>query len=80
MENNGIKDIFKYYLLQQKVLRKIMQKVFITKKFTQCKTLHTLKIDVFEIPDKIKKMENCFQNINCFSWIKLIPVLINLKY
>ena len=25
-------------------------------------------------------MENCFQNMNCFSWIKLIPTLIHLKY
>ena len=25
-------------------------------------------------------MENCFQNMNCFSWIKIIPVLIHLKY
>ena len=25
--------------------------VFIIKKFTQCETLHTLKIDLFEIPD-----------------------------
>ena len=66
MENNGIKDIFKYYLLQQKVLRKIMQKVFITKKFTQCKTLHTLKIDVFEIPDKIKKWKIVFKISTAF--------------
>ena len=28
----------------------------------------------------IKILENCFQNIKCFSWIKLIPVLIHLKY
>ena len=28
-----------------------MEKVFITKKFTHCKTLRTLKIDGFEIPD-----------------------------
>ena len=30
------------------MLRKILD-VFITKKFTQCKTLHTLKINLFEI-------------------------------
>ena len=42
--------MFKYYLLQQKVLRKILEKVFITKKLTQCKASRTLKIDVFEIP------------------------------
>ena len=33
------------------MLRKILEKVFITKKFTHCKILCTLKIDVFEIPD-----------------------------
>ena len=33
------------------MLRKILQKVFISKEFTQCKTSLTLKLDVFEIPD-----------------------------
>ena len=28
----------------------------------------------------IKILENCFQNMNCFSWIKLIFVPIHLKY
>ena len=28
----------------------------------------------------IKILQNCFQNMNWFSWIKLIPVLIRLKY
>ena len=28
----------------------------------------------------IKILENCFQNVNCFSWIKLIPVVLYLKY
>ena len=41
-----------YYLPQQKVLRKILEKVFVNKKFTQSKTSRTLQIDVFEIPDK----------------------------
>ena len=49
----------KYYLSQQKVLGKILEKVFITKKFTQCKTLRTIKIDVFEIPDN-KNIEKLF--------------------
>ena len=31
--------------------RKILEKVFVNKKFTQCKTSLTLKIDAFEIPD-----------------------------
>ena len=30
---------------------KILEMVFIAKKFAQCKTLRTLKTDVFEIPD-----------------------------
>ena len=47
----GIKNIFKYYLPQQKMLRKIWKSVFITKKFTQCKISSTLKIDAFETPD-----------------------------
>ena len=58
------------------MLRKILEKVLITKKFTQCKESRTLKIDAFEIPDKIKILKKCFQNMNCFSWIKLIPALI----
>ena len=29
---------------------------------------------------KTKIFGNCFQNMNLFSWIKLIPVLIHLKY
>ena len=65
---------------QQKVLRKILGKVFITKKFTQCKTSHILKLDAFEIPDKIRILEDFIQNMNCFSWINLVPVLVHLKY
>ena len=41
------------------MLRKILEKVFITKKFTQYKTSRTLKIDVFEIPDN-KNIEKLF--------------------
>ena len=33
------------------MLRKILDKVFLINKFTQCKTSRTLKIDLFEIPD-----------------------------
>ena len=71
--------MFKFYLPQQKVVRKILKKVFIINKFTPCKTSHTLEIDVFKIRDN-KNIANCFQNTNCFSWIKIIPVLISLKY
>ena len=35
------------------MLRKILEKVFSAKKFTQCKISCTLKIDVFKIPDNI---------------------------
>ena len=37
--------------MQQKVLQKILEKVFITKKCTQRKTLYTLKTDLFKLPD-----------------------------
>ena len=37
--------------IQQKVLQKILKKVFITKKkYAQCKLSHTLKANVFELP------------------------------
>ena len=38
-------------MLQQKVFCKILEKLFITKKFTQFKTSHTLQIYGLEIPD-----------------------------
>ena len=37
--------------IQKKVLRKIWDKVFVTKKCTQRKTLRILKTDVLETPD-----------------------------
>ena len=44
--------------IQQKELWKTLEEVFITKKCTHCKTFHTLKTDVFELPDNkdIKKL------------------------
>ena len=57
--------------IQLKVLRKILEKIFITNKCSQWKTLHTIKADVFELPDN-KKLENCFQNMNFFPCFKLI--------
>ena len=62
-----------------KYIQILLEKIFITKKFTQCKTTRILTVDVFKI-QIIKILQNCFQNINCFSWIKVIPVLIHLKY
>ena len=57
--------MFKHYLLQQKVLWKILEKVFITNKFIQCKTSRTLKVDVFEIPDN-KNIKKMFSNYGLF--------------
>ena len=37
--------------IQQKVLRKILLKLFIINICTQSKPLHNLKTDVFELPD-----------------------------
>ena len=51
--------------IQQKVLRKILEKVFITKKCTQCKTSHTLKTDVFELPDN-KDIAKLFSKYELF--------------
>ena len=59
--------------------RKILERVFITKKFTQCKTSRTLKIDLFETPDN-KNIGKLFSRYEIFSWTKLILVLIHLKY
>ena len=45
--------------MQQKVIRKILEKVFITKKCTQRNTLHTVETHVFELPDN-KNIEKLF--------------------
>ena len=42
-----MQNLFKHYLPQGEHL----EKIFITKKFIQYKTLRTLHIDVFKIPD-----------------------------
>ena len=61
--------------IQQKMLRKILEKVFITEKCTQCKTSHTLKTDVFELPDNrnigklFSKYELIFLDQTNFSYI-----------
>ena len=48
------------------MLRKILYKVFINKKFVQCiKTLRTLKIDVFKIPGN-KNIGISFSNYGLF--------------
>ena len=69
-------------LLQQKVLRKILAKVIITNKFTQCKTLRSLKVDVFEKTDdkNIAKLLSKYElllldqaNFSCHPSQTLIP-------
>ena len=49
--------------IHQNVLRKIMEKVYITKKCTQCKTSHTSKTDVFELPNNknIEKLSSKYE-------------------
>ena len=49
--------------IQQKVLQKILEKVFITKKCTRCKISHTIE----NLNYQIKIFENCFQNMIFFS-------------
>ena len=61
------------------MLRKILDKFFITNKYTQCKTSRTLKTDVFQIPDN-NNIRKLFSKCELFSWIKLITVPIHLKY
>ena len=58
------------------MLRKILEKAFITKKCTQCKRSHT---KVCELIDN-KNIGILFSKYETFSWIKLIPVLVHLKY
>ena len=50
-------------LAQQKLLRKILEKTFVTKKCTQCKTSHHLKLDAFEVLDNrnIRKLFSKYQ-------------------
>ena len=58
---------YKIYLIttKQKVLRKILEKVYITKRFTQCKRSRTLKPDVFEISDN-KNIGKLFSKYELF--------------
>ena len=52
--------------MQKKKLQEILEKVFITKKCTQRKILHTLKTDVFESPDN-KNIGKLFSECEVFS-------------
>ena len=65
---------------EQNILQKILEKVFITEEFIQCKTSYTLKTNIFEILDKIKILENIFQNMNYFTWINPFPIVIHLNF
>ena len=51
--------------IRQKVLLKILEKVFITKKCSQNKTSHNLKIDVFELQDN-KNIGKLFSKYGLF--------------
>ena len=72
--------------IQQKMLRKILEKVFITKKCTQCKTSHTLKTDVFELPDNrnigklFSKYELIFLDQTNFSYIPFQVLILQYWY
>ena len=57
--------MFKCYLLQQKLLQKILQKVFISTKFTQYKTSRTLNINRFGISDN-KNIAKLFSKYDLF--------------
>ena len=64
------------------MLQKILEKVFITKKYTQCKTLQALKIDVFELPDNknigklfLKKQLFFLDQVNFSSNPFQVPIL-----
>ena len=50
---------------QQKVRRKMLEKIFITKNFSQFKTSHTSKIDVFRTTDN-KNIRNMFSKYELF--------------
>ena len=53
------------------MLQKILEMVFIAKKFTQCKTSSTFKMDVVEIPDN-KIIGNLFPKFELnFSYLEL---------
>ena len=45
---------------------RILEKVFVTKKCTQCKTLNTFKTDVFEIPNN-RNIGKFFSKYDLFS-------------
>ena len=51
--------VYIYIQIQEKVPRKILEKFFIIKICTQCKTSHTLKFDLLELPDN-KNFGNLF--------------------
>ena len=48
------------------MIRKILENVFITEKCTKCRTLHTLQIDVFDLP-RNKNIEKLFSKYKLLS-------------
>ena len=62
-------------------MQKILKKSLITRKYIHCKILHTIKSDVFKLPNN-KNIENLFSKYELFSLDqKLFSLdLIYLKY
>ena len=75
----GESPTLKYYQTQPKVLRKILEKVFINKKFTQCKTSRTLKMDVLEIPGN-KNIGKLFSKYKLLFLNQANSCSVHLKY
>ena len=69
----------KYYLPQPKVLRKYRRRFSLLRNSLNLKH-HSPSKSMSSKYHMIKIFENCFQNLNNFSWIKLIAVLIHPKY
>ena len=69
----------KYYLPQPKVLRKYRRRFSLLRNSLNVKH-HSPSKSMSSKYHIIKIFENCFQNLNSFSWIKLIAVLIHPKY
>ena len=69
----------KYYLPQPKVLQKYRRRFSLLRNSLNVKH-HSPSKSMSSKYHIIKIFENCFQNLNNFSWIKLIAVLIHPKY
>ena len=66
--------------LPAQIQQKILEKDFITNKFTQCKNITHLKKLMYSKYQVIKILDNYFKNMKYFTWIELILFLIHSKY